>query len=547
LSELEARTPEEAPELHARAPWYSEEALRDRDDLLPRYYNSLGYLPGEIPGRAITTPDWTRRIALPVRAYAHHPAGVQAARTRLVEAVTARFNRTTQGLDMFPNNWDLDTWSPRISEEYEYARDLARLDMSDWPDDPRVMTRAMLYDYSILPADFRTRRRLSVPWFEGMRFERQGRNRYGLLLAHQWREAEAMDPEHMVHRYPRVPDWFAEYYEVPQGCFAELGPSVTYVGFWLMERRDTPYWSIFLTEWCVNVAQTLLWDAYDRLYLWYVPRHVEGGIRYLVDDNALDVPLGGRANVNEMVALLDISAGINWDNVPRGNSHRSPPPCAMYSPGRTAPAGDFVHFDPATRAEITQARHTQLLRARTAGEVAPPLAEAEPGPSTVTRPAPRSRNRSRARRRNSRRTSSGWATAVKEEEPAVPQGPESRGGMTPGAGPSSARGPGHSAVPVPPGTPRYLGGSSARGAMGSTTAATGRAPSSADDVVVISDDDTKPEVKPEPGVAPETAPAADTTDAVIGRTAEAMLAAGVDADAIRKTIAELRNQRQRRD
>ena len=148
-SELEARGPEEAPELHARAPWYSEESLRQDHDLLGLYYNHVGQLPGEIPSAAVTTEDWMRRIAVPAYALLRHPNGVRPARVRLVEAVNRRFERTAQDLEIFPVEWRLDTWTPRSDLEYEYARELARTDMSEWPDYPQVMWRGMLYVYRI--------------------------------------------------------------------------------------------------------------------------------------------------------------------------------------------------------------------------------------------------------------------------------------------------------------------------------------------------------------------------------------------------------------
>ena len=100
-------------------------------------------------------------------------------------------------------------------------------------------------------------------------------------------------------------------------------------------------------------AKNLLWDAYDRMYLWYVPPRVADGIEYLAQAGALDVPLSGSANVDEVVKLVRLARQQSWDNVPRGQNHRTPPPCARHSPGREGPSGDDVFIEAATRTRIS--------------------------------------------------------------------------------------------------------------------------------------------------------------------------------------------------
>ena len=183
-------------------------------------------------------------------------------------------------------------------------------------------------------------------------------------------EIHGLVPSAHAVRWPAVEEWFAGY-EVPQGCLVELPAIVTYCGFALRERRDSPFWHTVVTEWCVNAAKNLLWEAYDRFYLWFTPELVVAGIRYLAEQGALDLPLGGTDNVAEMLALLAIAAATRWDTVPRDNRHRTPPPpCAAFSPGRVDDAGDFIYIDPWSRVRISCAE-ARVLGDRRAGRSGP--------------------------------------------------------------------------------------------------------------------------------------------------------------------------------
>ena len=561
--ELRATTMSADPALYARAPWFSEEAILEVSGILSFWVDSVQNLPGDIPSDAVMTHDWRRRIALPDHALLREEGEpIEQARVRLVLLVCDRLAATVQGYEILPTAWALDTWTPRCNTEYEYCRYLAEVDVDGWPSGgPHVMMRALLMTGASLPEDFRTQTRIGSAFWESIRVERTNRNRYGYLIPHQCREVAIIHPDEMPRRFVRVPLWLPEY-EVPQGCLVELPPCVTYVGTYLDSRRDSPYWSAFVTEWCALTAKNLLWDAYDRMYLWYVPPRVADGIEYLANAGALDEVLGSRANVDEAVELVRMSRSQDWDNVPRGNNHRTPPPCARLSPGREEPAGDYVFVEARSRTRLTQAE-AQRARARRGDTVAPPRA----GP-------PRSaRNRaSRSRRRQApiEWRSDGWTQALGGDDGAGPSDAPRRAKIPrveedrdPAPAPRLPSQPGTPAVTSPvgprgrtqtqsgavstqvaktesaPGTSMAAGGTTRAPAAANAT--TTEAASATQEVVDLTADD---EVKAEPvevGTKPSSARAEDL-NAMIGIAAESMLNAGVSADVIRDTIARMRTR-----
>jgi len=404
--ELLAVGPEAAPELHARAPWYSEEGLVAGTDLLPFYADGLGRLPGDIPLEAVETRDWRRRIALPASALIRRAGqDASAVRTAHLVRVNDRFGRTYHDYELFPIEWDLDTWTPRSEAEYEYARDLATLDFSDLPTRPiRRCMRAQLIHYQVLPSDFRTRRRDGLFW-DSVREERGFRNRFGVFVPRQCAEVLGVVLAEHGLRFVLIPYWFADW-EVPQGCLAELPAVVTYRGFAMAARRDSPFWTIFITEWVVNVCKNLLWDCYDRYCLWYTPDAVIEGAEYLASAGLLTVPLGGEENVNELMGLIDVVRTTEWDQVPIRQTHRSPSRNTSHSPGRLGDAGDFIYYDPFQRRRMNYREVGPLLDVRRGRVPIPralPVASRRGGAITRPRIDRRSRGRDQL---------GGWTAAV---------------------------------------------------------------------------------------------------------------------------------------
>ena len=76
---------------------------------------------------------------------------------------------------------------------------------------------------------------------------------------------------------------------------------------------------MFLTERCINVAATLLWEIYDCWRLWHLPEKLIEQMRLL----DFTVPLGGPGINREIHSLLDNMEGVDWECVPPQYSSRS--------------------------------------------------------------------------------------------------------------------------------------------------------------------------------------------------------------------------------
>ena len=90
-----AVTPEENPELHSQAFWYSEEGLHAGYDLVAYYEDGCNLLPGGLPKCAIDTVDWQRRIAVPLEVLHKEPGQSDAeVIVEHLKRVNDRFSRT---------------------------------------------------------------------------------------------------------------------------------------------------------------------------------------------------------------------------------------------------------------------------------------------------------------------------------------------------------------------------------------------------------------------------------------------------------------------
>lgn len=101
-----------------------------------------------------------------------------------------------------------------------------------------------------------------------------------------------------------------------------------------------------MTEWCVRVASTLLWDAFDMWRLWFLLTPLITLMGHL----DYTIPLGGKDSNREVHALLQKITEADWDSVPSANDPREKRrPRHSIVPGRNHPtAGDFVWFSPVT-------------------------------------------------------------------------------------------------------------------------------------------------------------------------------------------------------
>ena len=128
----------------------------------------------------------------------------------------------------------------------------------------------MFWTQPIIPENFRYLKRGNLPFFQcTVRAERRLRSDTGYFIAYQMLEARDIARDHYTNRYQKIPSWWGQF-EVCQGFWAELGPVLTYYGRYLSNPRHG-LWVVFLTEWCVKVASTLLWETYDSWRLWFLP------------------------------------------------------------------------------------------------------------------------------------------------------------------------------------------------------------------------------------------------------------------------------------
>lgn len=167
----------------------------------------------------------------------------------------------------------------------------------------------------------------------------------------------------MRGRYVPLPRIWADY-EVCQGCYIELPPSITYIGSRLCNNSFSGWWSVFLTEWVACAAAFLVLEVYDQYRLWFLPPSVRTSIRALY----LSVILGGGGIQNEVISLLDAMDQVHWNAVPipwiRRQQGTNP---SNRSPGcRTPLAGDYVFFYPWEQTFITKVQAAALQDAERA-------------------------------------------------------------------------------------------------------------------------------------------------------------------------------------
>ena len=269
----------------------------------------------------------------------------------------AVFNRLSLFLSdaLIPTSFGCNTWKFRTEGERDYLDNLLTWSRGDpvveadrlWHGQLMVTNDALSWTCPILPLNFRRLKRGNIPFFQHtVRFERKMRSDTGYFLAYQMVEAGEIARSHYINRYQQLPSWWGQF-EVCQGFWAELGPILTYFGSHLNDPRHG-LWVVFLTEWCVKVAATLLWEAYDCWRLWYLPPKLVEFMRLL----DYTVPLGGADTDIELHSLLKKIDQVDWDTVPPINSSRSlTRRRPSFSSGRShSAAGDFVWINPWTSA-----------------------------------------------------------------------------------------------------------------------------------------------------------------------------------------------------
>lgn len=323
---LWAASPAENPDLFSRAPWFDSIACRD-ERLIRTYVDGAGLLPGDVPFYATQSAEWRLRVAIDRHSLiAHRRQATGCYPECHADRGVARkqfFNRVFGKLQWFagsiptPPRYRFDTWFYRTRGEAEYGDQLASLGsiVDTWSSHlPVVRQAAVLYKKSFLNPGFRWVKKQNIPfWTSTVRIERRFRSRLGVLVPWHNDEAEFIKNTQLPHRYIRLPTWWSRW-EVPQGCWADLGPTPAYLGTRIIQDPSSGWWSVVLTEWVTHVAAFLLWEVYDTHRLWWIPYMVLESILYL----DLSIPLGGAANYAEVRDLMEVLSRVSWNDVPVG-------------------------------------------------------------------------------------------------------------------------------------------------------------------------------------------------------------------------------------
>lgn len=342
---------EQAPDLYRSAKWFSPAGVADTAAIEREFSNGRGILPGGVPMQAIRSRDWQLRIAVPDSVLKDAPRGSRRSpSSRFMEAVVARL-QLFQTNSLIPESYNTDTWQYRLDEEIPYLEKLMAWGQGDpvqkadalWRNTEEVSQEAIFWAHPILSKNFRTLKRVETLFYtKTVRFERRTRSQTGFFVAYQMLEASEMLRTFLPGRYVRTSSWWADY-EVPQGFWAEMGPIYTYFSLCLCGSSHS-LWTIFMTEWCVCVACTLIWERYDCWRIWCLPLELLALIRQL--DYSL--PLGGESVNQKVHNLLNKIEQVNWDEVPAANASRDfrNPPTNLSSGRRHPTAGDYAWFDP---------------------------------------------------------------------------------------------------------------------------------------------------------------------------------------------------------
>ena len=250
--------------------WFSSVGIRDLGDIRNNFSDAAGMLPGNLPMQALYTFDWRTRIAVPTSILRHpSPRGRSSLSLRFMEAVFARLEIPIND-SLIPSCYHCDTWQCRTEDEQLYLENIIDCTFGDpvreadhiCRNQRSVTNDAVFWTCSFLPSNFRRMKRGGIFLFQNtVCLERRLRSDTGYFIAYQMPEAPEISCQHYVNRYQRKPSWWSQY-EVCQGFCAKLGPILTYYGSYLHDFHHG-LWTVFLTDWCVKVAATLLWEVFD--------------------------------------------------------------------------------------------------------------------------------------------------------------------------------------------------------------------------------------------------------------------------------------------
>ena len=242
--------------------------------LLNTYIDGAGLLPGEVPFRAVLTAEWRLRIAADRHGLIAHRRQATGrypefsvdrgiAREQFLSRMFGKPQWFARSIPTSPN-YRFDTWFYRTRGEADYGDRLASMgSMVDARPShmPVVQQEAVLYTKPFLNPDFRWSKKQNIPFcVSTVRIEYRFCSRLGILVPCHNDEAEFIKNTQRPHRYISLPNWWSRW-EVPQGCWADLGPTSTYLGTRILKDPNSGWWSVVSTKWVTHIAAFLLWEV----------------------------------------------------------------------------------------------------------------------------------------------------------------------------------------------------------------------------------------------------------------------------------------------
>lgn len=104
----------------------------------------------------------------------------------------------------------------------------------------------------------------------------------------------------------------------------------------------TDVWFVAYTERVVRVCDALLFSAYEKFFLWYVPPDVIKFTRQFI--MAMKVSLGSHSNVRKLLELLNVIEATHFSTLPdtwRKRTYRA----IDCHPGPVKEGADFVFYE----------------------------------------------------------------------------------------------------------------------------------------------------------------------------------------------------------
>lgn len=175
----------------------------------------------------------------------------------------------------------------------------------------------MLHRVRLLPYAHCTFRKARPSlWSTTVRIERRARLKHGAFL--QWHQPEDdLLRRHILQaHWVIIPQWWLEW-ELPQGFWAELGPSLAYVCSQVIQDHTSRWWVVVVTQWVVEVMTFLVWDDFDTWHLWWLTHRLLTAYYKLVQ--VVSLSCEGADDALRFVncsPFSNFSRSFNWDRLP---------------------------------------------------------------------------------------------------------------------------------------------------------------------------------------------------------------------------------------